>query len=181
MLWGYCSWLLRPPNTHVNICTNLLEISPAFISVALNTAEHAYFLEIVSFHTLQDTILSWFSSICCRGSFSDSAWAHLLGSPSNCQCAERSILPSFPFSTYARKLGYLLWTRGFEYHMLSQSASSILLVPVTALNFNCLLDILTQKFRWGFPGGAVVENLPANAGDTGSSPGLGGSHMPRSN
>ena len=34
---------------------------------------------------------------------------------------------------------------------------------------------------WGFPGGAVVENLPANAGDTGSSPGLGGSHVPRSN
>ena len=34
---------------------------------------------------------------------------------------------------------------------------------------------------WGFPGGAVVENLPANAEDTGSSPGLGGSHMPRSN
>ena len=33
----------------------------------------------------------------------------------------------------------------------------------------------------GFPGGAVVENLPASAGDTGSSPGLGGSHMPRSN
>ena len=33
----------------------------------------------------------------------------------------------------------------------------------------------------GFPGGAVVENLPANAGDTGSSPALGRSHMPRSN
>ena len=33
---------------------------------------------------------------------------------------------------------------------------------------------------WGFPGGAVVEGLPASAGDTGSSPGLGGSHMPRS-
>ena len=33
----------------------------------------------------------------------------------------------------------------------------------------------------GFPGGAVVENLPANAGHTGSSPGPGGSHMPRSN
>ena len=33
----------------------------------------------------------------------------------------------------------------------------------------------------GFPGGAVVENLPANAEDTGSSPGLGGSHMPWSN
>ena len=34
---------------------------------------------------------------------------------------------------------------------------------------------------WGFPGGAVVENLPANSGDTGSSPGLGRSHVPRSN
>ena len=33
----------------------------------------------------------------------------------------------------------------------------------------------------GFPGGAVVTNPPANAGDTGSSPGLGRSHMPRSN
>ena len=26
----------------------------------------------------------------------------------------------------------------------------------------------------------MVENLPADAGDTGSSPGLGGSHVPRS-
>ena len=33
----------------------------------------------------------------------------------------------------------------------------------------------------GFPGGAVVENLPANAGDAGSGPDLGRSHMPRSN
>ena len=33
----------------------------------------------------------------------------------------------------------------------------------------------------GFPGGAVVKNLPANAGHRGSSPGLGRSHMPRSN
>ena len=40
---------------------------------------------------------------------------------------------------------------------------------------------LIKKKREGFPGGAVVENLPANAGDTGSSPGLGRSHMPRSN
>ena len=38
-----------------------------------------------------------------------------------------------------------------------------------------------KVFVWGFPGGAAVENLPANAGDTGSSPGLGRSHMPRSN
>ena len=37
-----------------------------------------------------------------------------------------------------------------------------------------------RKAEPGFPGGAVVENLPANAEDTGSSPGLGRSHMPRS-
>ena len=29
-----------------------------------------------------------------------------------------------------------------------------------------------------FPGGTVVKNLPANAGDMGSIPGLGRSHMP---
>ena len=34
------------------------------------------------------------------------------------------------------------------------------------------------KMCGGFPGGTVVENLPANAGVTGSSPGLGRSHMP---
>ena len=35
-----------------------------------------------------------------------------------------------------------------------------------------------QKHR-DFPGGAVVKNLPANAGDTGLSPAPGRSHMPR--
>jgi len=34
---------------------------------------------------------------------------------------------------------------------------------------------------FGFPGGSVVKNPPANAGDTGSIPDLGRSHMPRSN
>ena len=38
-----------------------------------------------------------------------------------------------------------------------------------------------KDYLWVFRGGAVVENLPANAGDTGSSPGPGRSHMPRSN
>ena len=41
--------------------------------------------------------------------------------------------------------------------------------------------LTTKRNEVGFPGGAVVGNLPANAGDTGSSPGLGRSHMPRSN
>ena len=35
-----------------------------------------------------------------------------------------------------------------------------------------------KNTAWGFPGGAVVKNPPANAGDTGSSPGPGRSQMP---
>ena len=41
--------------------------------------------------------------------------------------------------------------------------------------------IFNLKISRDFPGGAVVKNLPANAGDTGSSPGPGRSHMPWSN
>ena len=42
------------------------------------------------------------------------------------------------------------------------------------------MDKIKKRMTLGFPGGAVVKNLPANAGDMGSSPGLGRSHMPRS-
>ena len=50
------------------------------------------------------------------------------------------------------------------------------------LHFLLKPDKMTAKeLKRDFPGGAVVKNLPANAGDTGSIPGLGRSHMPRSN
>ena len=45
----------------------------------------------------------------------------------------------------------------------------------------CGPKICLKILTLGFPGGAVVGNLPANAGDTGSSPGLGRSHIPQSN
>ena len=51
----------------------------------------------------------------------------------------------------------------------------------THLNAQLFKVLLKESHFWGFLGGAVVDNLPANAGDTGSSPGLGRSHMPRSN
>ena len=38
-----------------------------------------------------------------------------------------------------------------------------------------------KKQEKGFPGGAVVKNLPANAGDTGLISDPGRSHMPWSN
>ena len=37
----------------------------------------------------------------------------------------------------------------------------------------------SENRRRDFPGGAVVKNPPANAGDAGSSPGPGRSHMPQ--
>ena len=46
---------------------------------------------------------------------------------------------------------------------------------------HCGFKIVLKLKKWGFPGGAVVKNPPANAGDTGSSPGPGRSHMLRSN
>ena len=43
------------------------------------------------------------------------------------------------------------------------------------------LGMPAKPVHGGFSGGAVVKNPPANAGDTGLSPGPGRSHMPRSN
>ena len=40
---------------------------------------------------------------------------------------------------------------------------------------------LKKKDIRDFPGGTVVKNPPANAGDMGLIPGLGRSHMPQSN
>ena len=41
--------------------------------------------------------------------------------------------------------------------------------------------VVIEKKERDFPGGAVVKNLPANAGDMGLIPGPGRSHVPRSN
>ena len=45
----------------------------------------------------------------------------------------------------------------------------------------CVCVCVFQETNEGFPGGTVVKNPPANAGDTGLSPGPGRSHMPWSN
>ena len=62
--------------------------------------------------------------------------------------------------------------------------SSIIAIRTVIWNLpehkNHLVHLLKTQIQ-GFPGGAVVESLPANAGDTGSSPGLGRSHVLRSN
>ena len=51
---------------------------------------------------------------------------------------------------------------------------------IISINAEKAFGVIQHPFM-GFPGGAVVKNPPANAGDTGSSPGPGRSHMPWSN
>ena len=47
--------------------------------------------------------------------------------------------------------------------------------------WECRAEVLYKGFIKVFPGGPMDKNLPANAEDMGSNPGLGRSHMPRSN
>ena len=54
----------------------------------------------------------------------------------------------------------------------------ILPTPVRELD---LLTLRAEKKSKGFPGGSVVKNLPANAGDIDSTPGSGIYHMPGDN
>ena len=68
-----------------------------------------------------------------------------------------------------------------ETHFDDAKGTSLVLPTKGFLQYTEFGDFKCQNTRKGFPGGAVVENLPANAGDTGSSPGLGRSHMLRSN
>ena len=52
---------------------------------------------------------------------------------------------------------------------------------LTLPNFQIHYKAIIIKIVQVFPGGTVVKNPLANAGDTGSSPGPGRSHMPQSN
>ena len=47
--------------------------------------------------------------------------------------------------------------------------------------YSVLIFYYLKNIVRDFPGDAVVKNPPASAGDMGLSPGLGRSHMPRSN
>ena len=44
--------------------------------------------------------------------------------------------------------------------------------------FHVFKSFIRISHPWDFPGSAGVKNPPANAGDMGSSPGTGRSHMP---
>ena len=93
----------------------------------------------------------------------------------NKESSEKEIKETIPFTIASKRVKYL----GIK---LPKEAKDLY-----SENYKTVMkEIKDDTNRWrnipslGFPGGAVVEGLPANAGDTGSSPGLGRSHMPRS-
>ena len=53
--------------------------------------------------------------------------------------------------------------------------------PNCSCKFVSLGEVFENASTRDFPGGPVVKNPPANAGDAGSIPGPGRSHMPRGN
>ena len=59
---------------------------------------------------------------------------------------------------------------------------SITEMPVTLVENPCKPTLYLKRQRSkDFPGGLVIENLPANTGDTSLTPGPGRLHMPWSN
>ena len=75
----------------------------------------------------------------------------------------------------------IYWWLVFVLWVLSICLSIHLLIDIRVISSLEDFLICYKNSSLGLPGGTVVGNLPANAGDTGSSPGLGRSHMPRSN
>ena len=113
----------------------------------------------------------WFPSLWSSdGCWSSSHQVHIVsgkGKSLRAKCTYQLVGSHPRASTYvslARFSSVVIWQGRLEH----ENIESGLLMPQTKVEFQ------------GFPGGAVVESLPANVGDAGSGPGLGGSRVPRS-
>ena len=89
-------------------------------------------------------------------------------------------------SFYLHCLGHsLAWLAGESVHKPASHQPTSHYAATRFFTHHLMCELFPQLplklLLSGFPGGAVVESLPANAGDMGSIPGLGRSHMLRSN
>ena len=128
----------------------------------------------------------------------------------NSSCYEITLLSTFISTYWKIVLLNIEWVRDIAIKYFTNNKKQMCIVPISYedqsdqnfdphptnavdtvcrnMNWNIQVIALTDSLVYlkkncilGFLGGAVVKNLPANAGDTDSSPGLGRSHMPRSN
>ena len=96
---------------------------------------------------------------------------------------------SHPFMTTGKTIALTRWTFVdllISFAILYEWGSPCLkkITTVTSKITDCrytTTNIIIMKKVWGFPGGSVVKNQPANAENTGLVPGLGSCHMLRSN
>ena len=82
--------------------------------------------------------------------------------------------------TIMHKINTNHWCIIFIILQLRLNTISISVILPSESNYAMLWHTSSSLFL-GFSGGSVVKNLPANSGDTSSTPGLGRSHMPWSN
>ena len=66
------------------------------------------------------------------------------------------------YSCYPHLASVLLW----NFTLLKTISESTILTSIFPLGFACYVVTFHSWYRWEFPGGALVKNLPANAGDT---------------
>ena len=77
--------------------------------------------------------------------------------------------------TWRQTLGLALWVPRTQ----NNQTWDLSLIPKCVLLscFSSLIHLFLTSYSRDIPGGPVVKNLPATAGDTGLIPGSGGSHM----
>ena len=91
-----------------------------------------------------------------------------------------------PHSSLPSLLSIILYIFAIFFVSISFISALMFMISFLPLTLGFVCFSFFSCFRYknrlfgAFPGGAVVESLPANAGDTGLSPGLGRSHMPQS-
>ena len=153
LLWSYS--MVNPSSgqhTHTHACMHT------------HTHTHVYF----SFHL--NIAWTFLGPIPRDGMTRDFGHGHsvfifLIARVSDCSFATVPVIPK-AFRTIAKE---------------KKKSRITIFVYVTAFTTAKLpISLAKSKVNWrDFPGGAVVKNLPANAGDMGLIPGLGRFHMPR--
>ena len=130
---------------------------------------------LVAEHRLQTRRLS----NCAHGPSRSAAWGILPGQGSN-PCPLHWQADSQPLRHQGSPHWHFWGNSFFKNHGLKYYNKFANKVSKLSHGKNKRPNFWSKNFWEGFPGGTVIGNPPTNAGDVGSSPGPGRSHMPQS-